>query len=48
MLYSKALNQMDSGNRKQAEESFKAVLAKFPEFAPAKKQLSKLQTASGE
>ncbi len=48
MLYSKALNQMDSGNRKQAEESFKAVLAKFPEFGPAKKQLSKLQTASGE
>ena len=48
ILYSKALNQMDSGNRKQAEESFKAVLAKFPEFAPAKKQLSKLQTASGE
>jgi len=48
MLYSKALNQMDSGNRKQAEESFKAVLAKFPEFGPAKKQLSKLQTATGE
>jgi TolB-like protein len=48
VLYSKALNQMDSGNKKQAEESFKAVLAKFPEFAPAKKQLSKLQTASGE
>jgi TolB-like protein len=47
MLYSKALNQMDSGNKKQAEESFKAVLAKFPEFAPAKKNLSKLQTASG-
>lgn len=48
MLYSKALNHMDSGNTKEAEASFKAVLAKFPEFAPAKKQLSKLQTASGE
>ena len=47
LLYSKALNQMDSGNKTQAEESFKAVLAKFPEFAPAKKNLSKLQTASG-
>lgn len=47
LLYSKALNQMDSGNKKQAEESFKAVLARFPEFAPAKKNLSKLQTASG-
>jgi TolB-like protein len=47
LLYSRALNQMDSGNKTQAEESFKAVLAKFPEFAPAKKNLSKLQTASG-
>jgi TolB-like protein len=47
LLYSKALNQMDSGNKTQAEESFKAVLARFPEFAPAKKNLSKLQTASG-
>ena len=48
MLYSKALNHLDSGNKKEAEASFKAVLAKFPEFAPAKKQLSRLQTASGE
>lgn len=47
MLYSKALNHLDSGNKKEAEASFKAVLAKFPEFAPAQKNLSKLQSQSG-
>ena len=46
VLYSRAISQMDSGNRAQAQESFQAVLTQFPNFAPAKEKLAKLQSSS--
>lgn len=46
VLYSRAISQMDSGNRAQAQESFQAVLTSFPNFAPAKEKLAKLQASS--
>jgi TolB-like protein len=41
MLYSKALEASDSGNKTQAVELFRQVVAKFPDYAPAKAQLAK-------
>lgn len=46
VLYSRAISQMDAGNRAQAQESFQAVLTQFPNFAPAKEKLAKLQSSS--
>lgn len=46
VLYSRAISQMDSGNRAQAQQSFQAVLTQFPNFAPAKEKLAKLQASS--
>jgi TolB-like protein len=37
LLYSKALEEQDSGNRERAAELYRAVLKKFPDFGPAKK-----------
>jgi len=42
MLYSKALEAVDAGNKAQATELFRQVVNKFPTFGPAKAQLAKL------
>jgi TolB-like protein len=43
LLYSKALDEQDSGNRQKAAELYRAVLAKFPDFGPAQQNLAKVQ-----
>jgi hypothetical protein len=45
LLYSKALDAQDSGNRKEAAELYRAVLQKFPDFGPAQQNLAKVQTS---
>lgn len=42
MLYSKALEEEDAGNKTKAVELYKQVVSKFPTFAPAKAKISKL------
>jgi outer membrane protein assembly factor BamD (BamD/ComL family) len=41
-LYSNALDEMDKKNAAKAAVLFKQVLAKFPDFEPAQKNLDKL------
>ena len=41
MLYSKALEAEDAGNRTQAAELFRQVVTKFPSYGPAKAHLAK-------
>ena len=43
LLYSKALDEQDSGNPKKAAELYRAVLEKFPDFGPAQQNLAKVQ-----
>jgi TolB-like protein len=43
LLYSKALDEQDSGNPAKAAELYRAVLEKFPDFGPAKSNLAKVQ-----
>jgi TolB-like protein len=43
LLYSKALDEQDSGNAQKAAELYQAVLQKFPDFGPAKQKLAKVQ-----
>jgi len=43
LLYSKALDEQDSGHPKQAAELYRAVLQKFPDFGPAQQNLAKVQ-----
>jgi len=45
MLYSKALDEQDSGHPKQAAELYRAVLQKFPDFGPAQQNLAKVQSS---
>jgi len=45
LLYSKALDEQDSGNRQKAAELYRAVLEKFPDFGPARQNLAKVQTS---
>jgi len=42
LLYSKALDEQDSGNPAKAAELYRAVLQKFPDFSPAKANLAKV------
>jgi len=42
MLYSKALEEEDAGNKSKAVELYKQVVAKFPEYAPAQAKIEKL------
>ena len=42
MLYSKALEEEDAGNKTKAVELYKQVVSKFPDFAPAQSKISKL------
>lgn len=41
MLYSKALEAEDAGNRTQAAELFRQIVTKFPTYGPAKVHLAK-------
>lgn len=41
-VYSNALDEMDRQNRARAAELFRQVVAKFPDFEPARKNLDKL------
>ena len=43
MLYSKALDEQDSGNSAKAAELYRAVLARFPDFGPARTNLAKVE-----
>ena len=43
LLYSKALDEQDSGNPQKAAELYRAVLEKFPDFGPARQNLAKVQ-----
>jgi TolB-like protein len=43
LLYSKALDEQDSGNAQRAAELYRAVLQKFPDFGPAQQNLAKVQ-----
>lgn len=42
VLYSKALEETDTGNNTKAAELYRAVLAKFPDFGPAKSGYAKV------
>jgi TolB-like protein len=42
MLYSKALEEEDAGNRTKAVELYRQVVDKFPEYAPASQHIAKL------
>jgi TolB-like protein len=42
MLYSKALEEEDAGNRTKAVELYRQVVSKFPEYAPAQAKIAKL------
>ena len=42
MLYSKALEEEDAGNKTKAVELYKQVVSKFPDYTPAKAKISKL------
>ena len=43
LLYSKALDEQDSGNSTKAAELYRAVLQRFPDFGPARANLAKVQ-----
>lgn len=45
MLYSKALEEEDAGNRTKALELYHQVKVKFPNFAPVEKKIAKLTSA---
>jgi TolB-like protein len=42
MLYSKALEEEDAGNRTKAVELYRQVVDKFPDYAPAQQKIQKL------
>ena len=42
MLYSKALEEEDAGNKTRAVELYRQVVDKFPEYAPAHQKIAKL------
>jgi TolB-like protein len=43
LIYSKALDEQDSGNATKAAELYRAVLQRFPDFGPARANLAKVQ-----
>lgn len=43
LIYSKALDEQDSGNASKAAELYRAVLQRFPDFGPARANLAKVQ-----
>ena len=48
LLYSRALEQKDKGNTSEAVVLFRQSLQKFPEFAKARNELSKIETRPGD
>ena len=49
MLYSRAIAEENGGRKDEAVKLYRAALDKFPEYAPAKKALTRLESAkSGE
>jgi TolB-like protein len=42
MLYSKALEEEDAGNKTKAVELYRQVVAKFPDYAPAHQKIDRL------
>lgn len=42
MLYSKAIEEEDAGNKSKAVELYKQVVEKFPEYAPAQRKIARL------
>ena len=42
MLYSKALEEEDAGNRTKSLELYRQVVSKFPDYAPAQQKIAKL------
>jgi TolB-like protein len=42
LLYSKALEEEDAGNKSKAVELYKQVILKFPDYAPAQQKIKKL------
>src|SRR5437773_3409306 len=42
MLYSKALEEEDAGNKTKAVELYRQVVDKFPEYAPAQQKIARL------
>ena len=42
MLYSKALEEEDAGNRTKAVELYRQVVEKFPDYAPAQQKIARL------
>lgn len=47
LLYAKALDEQDRGNEQRATELYRAVLARVPDYAPAKSKLARLEKARG-
>lgn len=47
LLYSRAVNAEDAGDRETAVELYSQTLTRFPEYAPARRALSRIE-ASGE
>ncbi len=47
LLYSRALNAEDAGNRAEAVELYAKTLSQFPQYAPARRALDRIE-ASGE
>lgn len=45
LLYSKALDEQDSGHAQKAAELYRAVLQKFPDFGPARQNLARVEKA---
>lgn len=48
MLYSKALDAQDSGDKAKAAELFRQVVSKFPDYSPAKDHLAKVTSPSSD
>lgn len=46
-VYSNALDEMDKKNHARAAELFKQVVAKFPDFEPARSNLDKINSSAG-
>ena len=48
MLYAKALDAQDSGDKAKAVELYNQVLKKFPDYTPAKEHLARVSGTSGD
>jgi TolA-binding protein len=46
-LYSRALDEIDAKNNAKATELLRQIVAKYPDFEPARRNLDKLSARSG-